>query len=273
MVDKIFGIDISTYQNGINLANAKNEGVKFVIIRAGFTGSSTKSKNIDDRFIEHYNNALNNNLGIGAYYFSRATSYNEGKDEAEFLYNNILIDKKFDYPIYIDVEDAVYQQKAGKNKVTEAIKGFMEYLEDKGFYVGVYCNLNWANNYMNYDELIKKYDFWLAYWGNEMPKKDKYGNYGMWQFGGETNLLRSNRISNLVCDQNYAFKDYPTIIKNNNLNNYKKEVIIDDNKEIENENVLENEEVNNETEKKSLISLLKKLVQMVIDIIKKYILK
>lgn len=37
-----WGIDISSWQKGINLSAAKNEGVQFAILRAGF--STTKDK-------------------------------------------------------------------------------------------------------------------------------------------------------------------------------------------------------------------------------------
>lgn len=223
-MNEMLGIDISTYQRGIDLKKAKSEGVNFVIIRGAFTGyAANKGKSTDDRFEEHYKNARANGLGVGVYYFSRAVSYSEGEKEAEFLYNKCLKNKTFEYPIYMDVEDNVYQINAGKQNVSNAIRGFCEYLENKGYYVGVYCNLNWAKNYINYDELSKDYDFWLASWNSAMPSRKKYGNYGMWQFGGETNLLRSNKIAGKVCDQNYCFKDYPTIMKNNNLNGLKKE--------------------------------------------------
>ena len=101
---KQFGIDISTFQNGINLDKAKDEGVSFAIIRGAFTGyGSAKGKAKDDRFEELYRNAKKSGLNVGAYYFSRATSYEEGKKEAEFLYNNCLKGKTFEYPIYMDV--------------------------------------------------------------------------------------------------------------------------------------------------------------------------
>lgn len=48
-MDKVFGIDISTYQGGINLATAKAEGVKFALLRAGFTGyGNGVSKSVDN---------------------------------------------------------------------------------------------------------------------------------------------------------------------------------------------------------------------------------
>jgi len=73
---KIFGIDISVYQKGIDLNRSKNEGVEFAIIRAGYTGSSDGvSKAIDSQFETHYKNAKINGLGVGTYWFSRATRY------------------------------------------------------------------------------------------------------------------------------------------------------------------------------------------------------
>lgn len=219
-MSKIFGIDISAFQKGMNLAKAKNEGVKFAIIRAGYTGSSNGiSKAKDSQFETHYKNAKANGLGVGSYWFSRATTYENGKLEAEYMYNKCLKGKKFEYPIYIDVEDSKYQSKASKKQVANAIKGFCEYLESKGYYVGIYANINWFKNKID-TESLKDYDKWIAYWGSTRPS---YPEGGLWQFGGETNKIRSNKIAGMVCDQNYAFKDYPNIIKKSGLNGFSKE--------------------------------------------------
>lgn len=254
-----FGIDISTYQNGIDLVKAKNEGVSFVIIRGGFTGTS-KGMAKDDRFEEHYKNARNANLNVGVYFYSRATSYDEGRKEAEFLYNNCLKDKVFEYPICIDIEDSYYQVKASKDDIDNAINGFCEYIESKGGYASIYCNLNWANNHMNYDKLAKKYDFWLAYWGTSKPSNSKYGNYGIWQYGGETNLIRSNKIASKVCDQNYSYKDYPNIMKNKTLNDFTEKKIVEDivDDTIEEPNIL-----------KQVYNLAKKIIDYIFSKLKK----
>ena len=214
----VFGIDISKYQDGMNLKIAKEQGVNFAIIRGGYTGYANKDFTKDPLFEHFYNSTKMNNLGVGVYYFSRATSHNEGKKEAEFLYNNCLKGKQFDYPIYIDVEDDVYQSKAGKDKVTKAIKGFCETLENLGYYVGIYVNVNWFNNYIDTKKLTR-YDKWIAYWGSSKPT---FIQSGMWQFGGETNVLRDNKIDGMVCDQDYAYLDYPAIIKKKGLNGYSK---------------------------------------------------
>lgn len=219
-MNSIFGIDISTYNKGIDLKRARDEGVNFAIIRAGYTGYSDGiSKRKDDQFENHYQNAKDNQLGVGAYWFSRATSYEKGRSEAEFMYNNCLKGKQFEYPIAIDVEDNYYQSKASKNEVTNAIKGFCEYLESKGFYVCIYANSDWFNNHINTNEL-DMYDKWVANWGLNYPK---YPQGGLWQFGGETNKIRSNKIAGMVVDQNYAYYDYPNIMKKHKLNGFSSE--------------------------------------------------
>lgn len=243
---KIFGIDISVWQSGIKFSSLKKEGVNFIIMRGAHTAKD-KSMNKDTEFENYYLSAKNNNIPVGCYYFSRAINYEEGKKEALFLYDRCLKNKVFEYPIYIDVEDNVYQQKAGKEAVTNAIKGFCETLEAKGYYVGVYCNLNFLKNYMDYEQLRKKYDYWIALWNKNEPDKARY-SYGMWQFGGETNLVRSNKIAGYTCDQNYAFKNYPKIMKDVGLNGYKKQIIIEEAEEKQEETPLPDLDINDEVE-------------------------
>ena len=44
----------------------------------------------------------------------------------------------------------------------------------------------------------------------------------MWQFGGESNYVRTNIIAGMVCDQDYAYEDFPLIIKHAGLNGFSK---------------------------------------------------
>ena len=218
-MEKVFGIDVSTWQKGFSFTQAKNEGVKFAILRGGYTGyGSSKSQAKDDQFESHYKNAKTNGLGVGCYFFSRAVSKAEGEKEAAFLYENCLKGKQFEYPIYIDVEDSYYQAKASKQAVTDGIIGFCEYLENKGYYVGIYANTSWFNSRMYLDQL-KNYDKWIAQWSSKRPTSPEGG---MWQFGGESNYVRTNKVAGVTCDQNYAYKDYPSIMKNCGLNGFTK---------------------------------------------------
>ena len=44
----------------------------------------------------------------------------------------------------------------------------------------------------------------------------------MWQFGGETNYIRTNKVAGMTCDQDYCYVDFPSIIKNGGFNGYGK---------------------------------------------------
>ena len=225
-----FGIDISTYQEGLNIKDAKNEGVEFAIIRAGFTGYGTGvSLNKDSCFEDFYRECKAIGMPVGAYWYSCANSYEKGVNEANFMYENCLKGKQFEYPIYIDVEDTHHQQPAGPDAVTEAIKGFCETLESKGFYVGIYANVNWFRNYINTSDL-DKYDKWVAAWSDSRPT---FPDGGMWQFGASTNYLRNKEIAGFVCDQDYSYEDYPTIIKNAGLNGFSDKKVEDVEKPVQ----------------------------------------
>lgn len=217
---KEFGIDISYFQGGINLEAMKNNGAKFAIIRAGYTGySDGVSKAIDECFEQFYRECKRIGLPVGAYWFSIATSYERGKAEAEFMYNNCLKGKQFEYPIYIDVEDDTggrnYLRNAGKQATTDGIKGFCETLESLGYYVGIYASDISGFKDMMYVDQLTKYDKWVARYGSQPQYVTEYG---MWQY---TSSERINGYGS-VLDGDYAFKDYPSIMKEYGLNGYSK---------------------------------------------------
>ena len=143
------GIDISSWQRGISLSAVGKAGYDFVIIRAGYTGyGEGRSKNKDGCFEIFYKEAKKHGLGIGAYWYSCADSRATGKAEAEWMYQNCLKGKKFDYPIYIDVEESRWQANK-KKTVTDAIIGFCDYLNSKGYKTGVYASLSWFRNHID----------------------------------------------------------------------------------------------------------------------------
>ena len=211
----IKGLDISSYQKGINFDLIKSN-VDFLILRAGFTGwgGDGTGKNKDTCFESFYSEAKARGIPVGAYWYSCANTYDKGRAEAEYMYNNCLKGKQFEYPVCIDVEEDRHQQ-VGKERMAETIKGFCEFLEEKGYYVSIYANANYFNNYIDTASL-GRYDKWLAYWTSRKPSF-KYGEYGLWQNSSDGNL------GGMRVDTDFAYKDYPGIIKSNGLNGYGKE--------------------------------------------------
>lgn len=205
----IFGIDVSVWQGNFNFKQASEEGVKFAILRGAYNLSK------DTRFEEYYKNARLEGLNIGVYQYSMATTEEEAIREAKFLEENVLKNKKFELPIYFDIEDNVHKSLS-REQASNVTKAWLNYLKDKGFLVGVYSSKYFLESYLN-EEVRNNYEIWVAQWAEKCTYN---GQYGMWQFGGETNLIRSNKIAGVVCDQNYMLKDYPKLTLDKGLNGY-----------------------------------------------------
>ena len=207
---KTFGIDISVWQKDMNLSQAKAEGVNFAIIRGAYGNKK------DTAFESNYAKAKANNLGVGVYWWTRAVNEAQAKEEAQLLIDNCLKGKQFEYPIYIDIEDKLLAG-LGKSKVDAIIRSACETLENAGYYAGFYMNADWFKNKCNGSTLAKRFTCWIARWC-----KAEQNCYPMWQFGGETNYIRSNKIAGQTCDQDYCYTDFPSIIKSAGLNGYSK---------------------------------------------------
>lgn len=208
-MDNIFGIDVSKWQKNFDFNKARSEGVRFAIIKA------SQSLFKDGEFENHYKKAKANGILAGAYHYLVAASKEEAKVHAEYMIENCLKGKTFEYPIFADVEDSVLKYLS-KKAVDEIIITFCNTLEKAGYWAGFYCNYDFYMNHCNGGELSDRYSLWLASWGNTPPAECQ-----IWQFGGETNVLRTSKVAGVVCDQNYSFRDFPNLIKAKGLNGTK----------------------------------------------------
>ena len=205
---QVFGIDVSFYQKGIDFAKAKKEGVKYAIIKA------TEGNFVDPCFEDNYKRAKEAGLEVGAYHYLRALTPSDVKVHAKTLVSK-LKGKQFGYPIFVDVEDGAVK-KLTKAQVTELVTTFCTTLESAGYWAGFYTNLDWYRNHLDGSSLAKRFSFWAAYWGKSCPFDDAQ----MWQFGGSVNLLKTNIVAGVICDQDYSFKDFPSLIKAKGLNGF-----------------------------------------------------
>lgn len=211
---KKFGIDISRWQNVFDFDAAMKDGIEFVIIKGGGGDSGLYT---DSRFERNYEEAKKHGLPVGVYWFSKALTVEQAKQEAEYFYTHCLIGKQFELPVYIDVENKT-QLAVGKRLLTDIVKAWCDHLEKRRYWVGIYSSKSYFKNYL-YDEELSNYAHWVASWTKTCtytPAKC----FGMWQFGGETNLIRSSKIAGVTCDQDYMLIDYPAMIKANGLNGF-----------------------------------------------------
>lgn len=194
----VFGIDISRYQPNFNFNKAKKEGVKFVIIKAG-GGDGSLYK--DSQFESHYKNATEKGFKVGAYYFGAAKSIERAEQEAnKFL--SYLHGKNFEMGVYYDVEAGML--KLDRELLTQIIIKFCEIVKRVYPNVGIYSSLSVFNNRV-FDNRLSGYLHWIAYWSTSKPVLKSGNKTDMWQFGGEVNNIRTNKVAGVTCDQDYCY--------------------------------------------------------------------
>lgn len=201
------GIDVSVWQGDIDFYKVKKSGIDFVIIRAGY-GNGNKDK----WFEENYRKAKAAGLDAGAYWYSYAASVSDAFDEA-LSAAKVLKGKTFEYPIYFDIEEQKQISK-GQDFCSSLISTFCSKMETLGYFAGFYTSLSAAMHAVS-PAVRKRYAFWIAQW-NDRCTYD--GTYGLWQYSSKGSV---EGISGRV-DMDYAYIDYPSIIKKSGLNGYMK---------------------------------------------------
>lgn len=197
------GIDVSRYQGEIDFNQVKSEGYDFVIIRVG-TSQGGKDANFDT----YYQNAVNAGLDVGCYYYTYATTKKETRQEAKEVLTYIK-GKTFTYPVFYDFEypELLSTYRASKN--TEMINTFCTVIKRGGYYPGVYLSNSAYENHVNYEEIGKTWDVWVAHYIDNTPNSTAYSkNFSMWQYSCEGSV---SGISTAV-DLNVCYVDYPSII-------------------------------------------------------------
>lgn len=205
------GVDISAHQGNIDLASLKSQ-IDFVIIRVGYGTKGT----IDTKFKRNADLCRELGIPVGFYWYSYALNTEGSKQEAEAMINAIAPYKDIvKYGVWFDMEDADgYKKRNGmpSNQILRQMCAeFCKYVEEQGFYTGIYASESWFNNQLKGSEL-DRFDKWTAQWPTSGGKQkgllvDPASRSGLsiWQF------TSAGRFSgyNGSLDTNYAYKDFP----------------------------------------------------------------
>ena len=215
------GVDISSNNGKVSIEKIKAAGYDFVMIRCGFGENITEQD--DTLWEENVRKAEAAGLPWGAYFYSYACSEASAKSELEHALR-LLKGKHPTFPVAFDMEDADgYKARHGgwnRANVTRACKIFLEGMAKSGYYPMLYTGFEEIENYIE-KAIWQKYDMWFAHWARSCGYKGR--NLGIWQYGGETNVLENNSIPGVgVVDKDICYKDYPTIIKNGGYNGWAK---------------------------------------------------
>lgn len=178
-------IDLSYYQQPsyINY-DLLSQQVKGVILRAGYTGKMTGNTYYQDTAFEtHYREFRRRGVPVGAYWYSCATTPEQGRAEA-YAFMNVVGNRSFDLPVYWDTEDSDHQAKVTPRELTDAGLAFVNTLRSNGYNAGVYGSSWWLGNRLYMGEFSGP--VWVAHYGVSCPSYRGY--YGMWQFTSKYHL-------------------------------------------------------------------------------------
>lgn len=177
------GIDVSKWNGDIDWDKAKNAGVEFAIVRAGYRGSVTGSLVQDIYFDANMKGTAAAGIPVGVYFFTQATNEVEAVEEASAVLSWIR-EYEITYPVFIDTEGAGGSGRAdGLDADTRTLvcEAFCRTIENAGYQAGVYASRNWYNHNLHTDKL-ENYYIWLAEY-RSVPLYQGY--YRMWQYSSK----------------------------------------------------------------------------------------
>ena len=157
------GIDVSNHQGEIDWARVKQAGVEFAMIRVGFTGYGTGSRNLDQRYRQNIEGALQNGIRVGVYYYSQAISTEEAEAEASLLLDAIS-GYDITFPVVFDWETIAGGRANDLDTQTlcDAANTFCSMVASRGYTPMVYFNRTLGMEHYDLSQLTQ-YDFWYAY--------------------------------------------------------------------------------------------------------------
>lgn len=203
----MFGIDVSQHQGNINWDLVKNQ-INFAILRLGWIGNKN-NHTLDTQFERNYAECKRLGIPVGVYVYNYCNSEETAKSGANWTLEK-LKGKSLELPIYLDMEDNSIAN-LGKDKLTNICIAFNTIIEQDGRWAGVYANENWFNNYLNKEEIRRRYTTWIASYKSGV---DCYkGTYDIWQNSSSGKI---NGISGNV-DTNYMYRDLMTEVKNGSV--------------------------------------------------------
>ena len=205
---KRLGIDVSYCQTRVDWNKVKASGVQFAIVRVGYCYDNG-SLHIDKMFKSHMEGATRAGIPVGVYLYSYAASISAAKRAAREVLQAVK-PYKLTYPIAFDIEYEDIYTKGTKANNTNISAAFLQEIEKGGYYAMLYCSKDFLDSHL-LPERLTAYDKWIAQYASKCTSAHKHG---IWQYSG------NGRVPGIPVqvDLNYAYKDYPGIIRRAGLN-------------------------------------------------------
>ena len=195
-VINITGIDISHYQEGLDLSLLKDSEYRFVILKL-----SEGRTLADPSFDKFYSACEANGIPVGAYVYSHATNVSVATEEAVHALA-LLKGRKLPLGLYMDVETSG-QMQIPKEQLKDTVLAFVKTVSNAGYKAGIY-----GSEYNVFARLstedFKDYSLWVAHYGHkpaiycDLWQKTDKGSFPSWYSSVDVDEIMSDRMKRLV---------------------------------------------------------------------------
>lgn len=173
-------------------------------------------------FENHFAGLTYVGIPIGVYHYSYVNSIENAKLEAKNCLK-FIGNKKFKLPVFLDLEENLIKA-FGKEQITEFALTFCKIIKEAGFEAGVYANLDWFKNYVDYEKIKEEgFYIWLAQWNKE-PELPITPDFWQYTSKGKVHGIEGNVDLDLCYSENLNFNNVETVEKPVENSNYNYEV-------------------------------------------------
>lgn len=160
----MIGIDVSRWQEKIDWAKVKADGVDFAFIKASQGGSISSSKIspfTDSYFKRNIVEASTAGILCGVYHYLTGITHEDVIAEAEYLVSLLAPYKdKITYPVALDFEDSRYTTYH-KTYNSILVRLFTDIVKEAGYTPMLYANRSFLKSYIDMSSLTD-IDIWYA---------------------------------------------------------------------------------------------------------------
>lgn len=166
--DSALGVIVNGQKKGeVDWAKVKSSGVRFVLLRVGYSNYETGEIYLDPTFGTNIQAALDAGLDVGVYYFSQAVREEEAGLEATAVLDQIK-DYQVKYPVmvkwaYANADDMskVRTKDCTPEQITDVVSTFCQKVKAAGYAAGFYSDKSFG--YEKFDlTKLSDYDMWYS---------------------------------------------------------------------------------------------------------------
>ncbi len=169
------GIDVSSWQGGIDWAKVKKAGAEFAFIRLGYQVGYDGEYVVDKFFKANIEGALEQGLPVGVYFYSYAKREDEAREQAQWIQEQIQ-GYKIELGVAFDWENWKDFNQAGMSfrTINRVARAFVDELGNTGYKGLLYGSKNYLEKIWQPEGMT----VWLAQYYDRVTYE---GDYEFWQ--------------------------------------------------------------------------------------------